>query len=380
MTKKRSEKLKRRSSRKLRQLRLLFLICIVAGTVFYRIPLSDAVQGFLPSGKPETAAASGTQVLPAQEAAVTARKGTVYTVGGRSLKALKANGALLWAKTLEAPGAAVLPSYDGVFVRPESANILLRYSALGKYMNEVPVPENFSHVYESVNGILFEDRQLRQYTWTDIKGKVLGTQLIPEAHILKTAVDPETGDTVIATLKSDGGTLESALHRFDASGRLTGARTFRDAVLLHMQFMESQLVVVLDDRIINLDQQMKDRWMVREPARYQAVSFGTEHFWVDRIQTGFQEVQTLQCYNKEGKALFSLPFKDPLTLLEAGEGRQVAVVSGQHVQIYSEKGILNAEIQLAKVPHRIQWLNEKYLLIYYGDAIGIENINKRNPL
>ncbi len=379
MMSKHAKKTKRRSSRKLRQMRLLILICLTAGMLYYWGPITAAVQVWIPAGK-QDAARSAALGLPAQETEVTVQKGTIFMLADHALKALKSDRSLLWSKELKDPAQSVIPSYDGVFVQSEDAEKLLRYSFLGKLMGEVPVPGPFSQVYESVNGILFENRSLRQYTWTDSSGKVLGTQVVQEEHILKTTVDTDSGDTVVATLKTDGGTLESTLHRFDSSGRLTGARTFRDAVLLNMQFMNSRLIVVLDDRMISLDQQMKDHWVVREPARYQAVSYGPENFWVDRVQTGAQDNQVLQCYNQDGKVLFSLPFKGELTLMAAGEGHQVAAVSGQRLQIYSEKGILNSEIQLTKVPEKIVWLNAKHLLIFYGDSVSTESIDKRNPL
>lgn len=374
------EKLKRRFSSKLRQLRLLLLICLAAGTLFYWEPMVSVIQGQISAGKSIPANRAAALALPIRDNSVAIRKGIVFIVKDRSLKALKADGSLFWEKELKEPAESVIPSYDGVFVKPAKAGSLIKYSSMGKFICDVAAPSSFTHLYESINGILFENRSLRHYTWTDGVGRILGTQLIPEEYILKTTVDPESGDTVIATLKTEGGTLESALQRYDSSGRLTGARTIRDAVLLNMQFIKSQLIVVLDDRMISLNEQMKDRWIVREPVRYQAVSFGSEHFWVDRTQAGFQETQILQCYNPDGKVIFSLPFKDRLTLLEAGIGEQVAVVSGQKVQIYSEKGILNSEIQLTKVPEKIQWLNAKQLLIFYGDSIGIENTDKRNPL
>lgn len=370
---KKTVKTKRRSSKKLRQFRLLILICLIVGGFYYWRPLTAAVQGWLPAKESQVAATA----LPAEDTAIAVRKGTVYTVAGRSLKALKPDGSVLWERSLSQAAGTVMPSYDGVFVIPEDPQKLLRYSSLGKLLGETTAPGPYSHVYESVNGILFEERSLRQYMWTDGSGNLLGTQQIPDEHIIKTTVDPESGDTVIATLKTDGGTLESALHRFDSHGRLTGARTFRDAVLLNMQFTASGLVVVLDDRIISLNQQMKDNWSVREPASYEAVSFGSAYFWVDRIQTGAEGSQALQCYNQDGKVLFSLPFKDPLTLLAAGEGDYVAVVSGQRLQVYSGKGTLNSEIQLVKVPEKMIWLNQKHLLIFYGDSVSIENIDKR---
>lgn len=366
-------KTKRRSSRGWRKFRLLLLILLAAGAVYYWKPLTAAFQARMPvAGTPAAAL-----TLPQEETAVTARKGTVYTVNGLSLKALKPAGSLLWERSLPAPGVAVMPSYDGVFVKSQDQDTLLRYSSLGKLMGEITAPGPYTHVYETVNGIIFEERTLRQYTWTEGSGKIRGTQQIPDEHIIKTAVDPDSGDTVIATLKTDGGTLESALHRYDSSGRLTGARTFRDAVLLHMQFTQSQLVVVLDDRMISLDAQMKDHWIVQEPARYQAVSFGAETFWVDRVQTGFQETQVLQCYNQEGKVLFSLPMKDRITLLTAGDKDQVAVVFGQRLQVYSGKGVMNGEMQLPKAPEKMIWLSQKHLLIFYGDSVSIENIDKR---
>lgn len=374
------KKQKRRSSRRQRQFRLLLLICMAAVIAFYHKPIINSVKSLFPAENQAALSLSSTVTLPAKKSAVTARKGIVYVLTDKSIKALKSNSSVLWEKELENAASSVIPSYDGVFVVQSDGSKLIRYSPLGKLTGEIPVPGPFSHVHESVNGILFEDRETCQYTWTDVYGKILGNQLIQEDHILKTEVDPDSGDTVIATLKSDGSTLESALHRYDSSGRLTGARTFRDGVLLNMRFDGSQLIVVLDDRIISLDQQMKDHWTVREPARYEAVSFGQEHLWVERIQTGVQEAKVLQCYNQDGKAIFSLPVKGSLTLLEAGEGNQVAVVLGQLIQIYSEKGILNSEIQLAKVPDKIIWLNSKHLLIYFGDSVSIENIDKRDPL
>lgn len=379
MSKKRTEKKKNRGSRKLRQLRLLVLIGLLAGVVFYWTPLIGIFQGLLPSGR--TAAVNNPAViLSAQEAATAVRKGIVYTMTGKTLKAIKPEDSVLWEKNTELASASVLPSYDGVFVVPPEKDRLYRYSTLGKLMNEVPVPGPFTHIYESVSGILFEDRPMNQYTWTDISGKVLGSQQVAEEHILKTAMDSETGDTIIATLKTDGGTLESALHRYDSNGRLMGARTFKDSVLLNMQFIQSQLVVILDDRMISLDSQMKDHWIVREPARYQAVSFGSDKFWVERVQTGFKETQVLQCYSKEGKALLSLPFDRDITLLSAGDGNQVAVGTGQKIQVYSEKGNLTAEMQLAKVPQKILWLDGKHLLIFYGDSVSIMSVGKGNSL
>lgn len=372
---KKTEKNKRRptSSRRLRQLRLLILIGMVAGAAFYWKPLVSIVQAWLPV---KSVPAAGL-VLPAQEGAVTSRKGTVYTVTGQALKALKPDGTVIWERNMPHAGTAVLPSYDGVFVKPDVPGKLLRYTSLGKLMAEIPVPGPYTHVYESVNGILFEERSLQQYTWVDSSGGLLGSQQIPGEHIIKTAVDPDSGDTVIATLKTDGGTLESALHRFDSHGRLTGARTFRNAVLLNMQFVGTRLIVVLDDRLISLNEQMKDHWVVQEPAIYQAVSFGSAHFWVNRVQTGLEGNQVLQCYSLEGKVLFTVPFKDRLTLLAAGENNQVAAVSGQRVQIFSGKGVLDSEFQLVKVPEKILWLNDKRLLIFYGDSVSIENSDKR---
>lgn len=366
-------KAKRRTSRRWRQFRLLLLVVMAAGIFYYWKPWMPFIQMRLPAAVMPAPA----QALPSEKDAVTARKGTVYTVNGLALKALKTDGSVLWERKLSKPAAGVIPSYDGVIAMSADRKSLLKYSALGKLMGEVPAAGPYTGIYESAVGLLFEERNLRQYTWTDSAGNVLGTQQIPDEHLIKIAVDPESGDTVIATLKTDEGMLESALHRFDGSGRLTGARTFRDAVLVHMQFSGSQLVVVLDDRMISLDEQMKDRWTVQEPARYQAVGFGTETFWVVRAQAGIAEAQVLQCYNQDGKVLFSLPVNDRMSLLAIGEKEQAAVVTGQRLQVFTGKGVSNGELQLPKVPEKIVWLTQKQLLIFYGDSVSIESIDTR---
>ncbi len=375
MTKNSPGKRKHKTTKRFRQIRLLVLLIFAAGLAFYRTPLLEAVRVGIP---PKTSSASTPAALlsiPALEGSAAVRNGTVYLLQRKALKALKADGSLIWEKALTEPALSVIPSYDGIFVKSQKGP-LLRYSSLGKFMNEITVPGSFGNVYESAKGILFEDRALRQYFWTDVAGKLLGTQQLAEEQILKTAVDPESGDAVIATLKADGATLESALHRFDANGRLIGARTFRDAVVLDMEFMESRLVVILDDRLISLDAQMEDHWLVKEPVKYQGASFGKKSFWINRVQ----DDQMLQCYSVEGKVLISLPFKEPMTLMEAGEGNQVAVVSGQRVQVYSEKGDQLSDLTLAKVPQRLFWLSDKHLLIFYGDSASIENIGTRSKM
>lgn len=376
MENKRPEKKKRQSGRRWRQLRLLLLIGMAAGMFFFHTPLIKTVQGWLPNHAPEASQTSAGFEIPAKEGLSAVRKGTLYIVNGKRLKALNPGGELLWQKELKETAASVMPSYDGVFVRTEKGDRILRYSSLGKLMSEVPVPGPFTVVHESAKGILFEDRESRQYFWTDVSGKLLGTQPLQEEQILKTVVDPESGDAAIATLKADGATLESALQRYDANGRLVGARTFKDAVLLDMAFMDSQLVVILDDRIISLDQQMEDHWLVKEPARYQGSSFGEKFFWINRAQ----EDQTLQCYSRDGKVMISLPFKDRITLMAAGEDNQVAVVSGQRVRVYSQNGDLKSDMTLHKVPQKIYWLSARQLLVFYGDAAGIETIGARDKL
>lgn len=371
---------KRNTSRRLRQLRTLGLLLAVGALAFFWQPLQQRLQG--PAALRTVAApeqALPLQALPADAAAVAVRKGLVYTLATDRLRAIRPDGSVQWEKTLPEPGVQLYPSFDGVLVRTGGGD-LLRYNALGKATGRVAVPGEFSGVQESVSGLLFEDRQGGRYTWTDVSGKVLGTQEITGAHILKAVMDPNSGDTVIATLKSDGSVLESALHRFDAAGRITGARTFRDAVLLHMAFMDSRLTVVLDNRILSLDPQMRDYWLVRDPARYQGADFGPERFWVDRIQTGVQEAQALQCYDRDGQVVVSIPTVGDITLMEAGPRNLVAAVSGQRLQVFTDRGVLSGEIQLPKVPLGIHWLDEKHLLIRYGDGFSIEATEARKIL
>lgn len=376
MKKRHADKKQQQTSRRLRQFRLFLLIGIVAGIIVYRNPLIGFVEAWIPVDATKASVPTAGVIIPSEEELSTVRKGVLYLLNGKQLSAVKADGSLLWKKELKEPVVSVMPSYDGVFVKTEKSNKLLRYSSIGKMMSEISVPGSFTVLYETSKGILFEDRELRQYIWTDVSGGVLGTQQLPEEQILKTVVDPESGDAAIGTLKADGATLESALQRYDASGRLIGARTFKDAVLLDMQFLDSQLVVVLDDRIISLDQQMEDHWLVKEPARYQGSSFGDKCFWINRVQ----EDQILQCYNKDGKVMTSLPLKETMTLMETGSENQVAVVTGQRVRVYSENGDLKSDMTLHKVPLKVHWLSSKQLLIFYGDSAGIENIAAREKL
>ncbi len=376
MEKKRPAKQRKQASRRIRQLRLLLLIGLVAGSIYYRIPLMNHVQGWLPINQTKVSTAESRLSIPSEEERTAVRKGILYLLSGKQLIAVKADGTTLWKKELNEAAVSVMPSYDGVFIKTEKNRILLRYSALGKRMSDIPVPGSFTGVHESSKGILFEDRGLKQYTWTDISGNVQGSQQLQDEEVLKAVVDPESGEVVIATLKADGATLESSLQRYDAGGRLIGARTFKDAVLLDMQFMDSQLVVVLDDRIISLDQQMEDHWLVKEPARYQGSSFGESFFWINRVQ----EDQMLQCYSKEGKVMISLPLKETMTLMEAGNDNQIAVVSDQRVRVYSQSGDLESDMALHKVPQRLKWLSSKLLLVFYGDSAGIENIGARDKL
>lgn len=376
MGKKRPEKQRKQASKRMRQLRLLLLIGLAAGILYYRVPLISVVQGWLPANVSRASTPAAGMTIPPQEKLSAVRKGTLYLLNGKGLRAIKADGTPLWKKELKEPAIAVTPSYDGVFVNTEKGDRLLRYSSMGKLLGEVSVPGSFTAVHETSKGILFEDRELKQYIWTDVSGSALGTQQLPEEQILKVVVDPESGDAAIATLKADGATLESSLQRYDAGGRLIGARTFKDAVLLDMQFMDSQLVVVLDDRILSLDQQMEDHWLVKEPARYQGSSFGEKFFWINRVQ----EDQMLQCYSQEGKVMISLPLKETMTLMEAGDDNQIAVVSDQRIRVYSQSGDLESDMTLHKVPQRLKWLSPKVLLIFYGDSAGIENIGAREKL
>ncbi len=364
----------------MRQLRTLGLLLIFGALAVFWQPLLQRFQG--PAAVRTAAApeqALSLRALPADAGAVAVRKGLVYTLAGQTLRAIRPDGTAQWEKTLSKPGLQLYPSFDGVLVRT-GETALLRYNALGKPTGSVAVPGEFTGVQESVSGLLFEDRQSGRYTWTDVSGKVLGTQEITGAHILKAVMDPDSGDTVIATLKSDGSVLESALHRFDAAGRITGARTFRDAVLLHMAFMDSRLTVVLDNRILSLDPQMRDYWLVKDPARYQGADFGPEQFWVDRIQTGVQEAQVLQCYDRDGRVVVSIPTAGAITLMKAGPRNQVAAVSGQRLQIFTDRGVLSGELQLPKVPLGIHWLDDKHLLVRYGDGFSIEVTEARKIL
>lgn len=371
---------KKRSSRLLRRFRTLLLLAGIGLAVFYWQPLMQLLPGREQPAAPAAKAAmapAASAVWPTDPAFVAVRRDTAYLLSGPVLRALKPDGTPLWEKTLPEPGTALYPSFDGVFVQVGDGTRLLRYSGMGKLNGTVIAPGPFTAVQESVNGILFEDRTSGRFTWTDVAGKVLGTQDLAEAHILKAVMDPDSGDTVIATLKNDGSTLESALHRFDAGGRLTGARTFRDAVLLQMGFMNTRLMVVLDNRLISLDPQMRDYWLVRDPARYQGAAFGQDRLWVDRIQTGVQEAQVVQCYNRDGQVVTSIPFTGGVSLMAAGPKDQLAVVSGQRVQIYTERGALGGELQLAQVPLGLTWLDDKRLLVRYGDSYSIETTEAR---
>lgn len=381
MKKKRASKRKPGISRGMRRLRTLLLLLTVGGVIFFRVPLMEFVKAATAdTRKPAVAATADAEQFSASSGAFAIRKGVIYQLTEQSLNGYKAEGSLLWSKTLSEKTAGLFSSYDGVFILTAQEDKLLRYSPLGKLLGTVAVPGEFTAVSESLKGIVFEDRGKNAYTWTDVTGKILATHEMTEEHVLKSVVDPESGDTVIATLKNDGNAIESALYRFDYAGRLSGARTFKDAIVLDMNFLKARLMVVLDNKLISLDPQMRDHWLIKEPARYQDVSFSEESFWVNRTQGESQTGQMIQCYLGSGELKASVSFKESLNGMSAGANNQVAIATKSSIRIYSNKDTIGDEIQLSNAPTRVTWIDDSHLMVYYTDGAEIVKTNKRTPL